>query len=146
MFVDYAHTEKALESALAALGELRPSRLLLVFGCGGERDRDKRPKMGRVAERLATLVFLTNDNPRREDPARILGEIRTGLSREPAGILPDRREAIGAALSAAQPGDIVLIAGKGHEAYQILEDTVVPFDDRQVAREILQQELSRPVT
>lgn len=139
--VDYAHTPGALERVLRVARNLRPRRLICVFGCGGDRDPDKRPKMGRLAAELADLTIVTSDNPRTEDPLAIIADIQKGI---PVGaavqILPDRREAIFAAVRQAGPGDIVLIAGKGHETYQRFKDYTVPFDDRQVAAEALQQE------
>jgi UDP-N-acetylmuramoyl-L-alanyl-D-glutamate--2,6-diaminopimelate ligase len=139
VMVDYAHTEDALRNVLTCLRPLTKGRLICVFGCGGDRDRGKRPKMGRAAEELADVVVLTSDNPRSEDPEAILAEIRGGLTApERALTLLDRREAIRRAVGLAAAGDIVLIAGKGHEAYQIFGDQKVPFDDRDVAREALQ--------
>ena len=135
--VDYAHTPDALERALAACREHGRGRLLLVFGCGGDRDRAKRPLMGRAAARGSDRAWVTNDNPRSEDPAAIAAEITTGA---PAGALAvelDRRAAIAAAVAAAHEGDVVLIAGKGHETTQTVGDRVLPFDDRVVAREAL---------
>jgi UDP-N-acetylmuramoyl-L-alanyl-D-glutamate--2,6-diaminopimelate ligase len=144
VFVDYAHTPDALERVLMALDELRAQaeprgRLLCVFGCGGERDREKRAPMGAVAGRLADLVWLTSDNPRSEDPEAILREVRIGLeaSRAEVAIEPDRRAAIRGALARARPGDLVLIAGKGHETWQLSRGRKLAFDDRQVAREEL---------
>ncbi len=138
VMVDYAHTEASLRSVLACLRPLTKGRLICVFGCGGDRDRGKRPRMGRVAEELADLAILTSDNPRTEEPESILAEIRAGM-REPdrARTIADRREAIRAAVAAAAAGDIVLIAGKGHETYQIFRDGTRPFDDREAAREAL---------
>jgi UDP-N-acetylmuramoyl-L-alanyl-D-glutamate--2,6-diaminopimelate ligase len=151
-FVDYAHTDDALARALTALRALGPRRLAVVFGCGGDRDRGKRPLMGEVAGRGADLVVATSDNPRTEHPEDILSEIVPGLERTGARrrspsevragergyvVVPDRREAIALALSAAQPGDAVLIAGKGHEDYQIVGAERRPFDDREEARRAL---------
>ena len=132
--VDYAHTPDALEQALTAARELTGdgSSLTVVFGCGGDRDPGKRPLMGEVACRLADMVVLTNDNPRSEDPGRILSEIRSGCPGAPRSE-PDRRAAIRLALSGAGPGDIVVIAGKGHEQGQVTDGRVEPFDDREVA-------------
>jgi UDP-N-acetylmuramyl-tripeptide synthetase len=138
--VDYAHTDDALKNLLETLRELRPRRLLTVFGCGGDRDRSKRPLMGTVASRLSDLVIVTSDNPRSEPPEAILEEVRRGIpkSREAqTELIVDRREAIARALERAGPGDVVAIAGKGHEPYQVLRDRTVPFDDRQVARDLL---------
>jgi UDP-N-acetylmuramoyl-L-alanyl-D-glutamate--2,6-diaminopimelate ligase len=143
VMVDYAHTEASLRNVLECLRPLVRGRLICVFGCGGDRDRGKRPMMGRVAEALADAVILTSDNPRSEDPETILAEIRAGMQ-EPgrARVLADRRAAIHEAIAGAADGDVVLIAGKGHETYQIFRDGSRPFDDRQVAREAL---LARPL-
>jgi UDP-N-acetylmuramyl-tripeptide synthetase len=139
VIVDYAHTPDALENLLRTVGELPHRRIITVFGCGGDRDRTKRPLMGSIAARLSDCVIATSDNPRSEDPDVILKEIRTGLDSGPAPyrIVTDRREAIGLALAEAAPGDIVVVAGKGHENYQIIGDRSLPFDDREVAREWL---------
>jgi len=144
--VDYAHTEDALVRLLTAAQALKTHRIITVFGCGGDRDRGKRPRMGRAAVEYSDVVVLTSDNPRTEDPMAILREVETGV-REALQARPnveyrliaDRREAIGAAVRLAQTGDIVLIAGKGHEDYQILGTKKVHFDDREVAREAIQQ-------
>ncbi len=143
VIVDYAHTEDALAQLLVAARQLRRERIITVFGCGGDRDQGKRPKMGRVAAQHSDVVFLTSDNPRTEDPAAILRDIEQGvlgLSASERGVsyvIPDRRAAIRAALLEARPGDMVLIAGKGHEDYQIIGKTRHRFDDRKVARELL---------
>jgi UDP-N-acetylmuramoyl-L-alanyl-D-glutamate--2,6-diaminopimelate ligase len=136
--VDYAHTPDALERSLAAMREHTRGRLLSVFGCGGDRDRGKRPIMGEVSARLADATWVTSDNPRSEDPRAIVAEIVGGArgARE-LHVEVDRRAAIAAALGAARPGDAVLIAGKGHETTQTIGDSVLPFDDREVARELL---------
>jgi UDP-N-acetylmuramoyl-L-alanyl-D-glutamate--2,6-diaminopimelate ligase len=136
--VDYAHTPDALENVLTALRPLVKGRLILVFGCGGDRDRTKRPLMGGIAERLSDLFWITSDNPRTEEPQGIIAEIVAGVKdRSRCAVEPDRRAAIGEAVKAARPGDLLLIAGKGHERYQILRDTIVPFDDREVARKAM---------
>jgi UDP-N-acetylmuramoyl-L-alanyl-D-glutamate--2,6-diaminopimelate ligase len=142
VIVDYAHKPDALDQALRSARELvaEGRRLLVVFGCGGDRDVDKRPLMGEVATRLADDVILTSDNPRSEDPLAIIDDIRSGI---PAGVAaavavePNRRRAIESAVAEARPGDVVVIAGKGHETTQTIGDTVRPFDDRQVARATL---------
>jgi UDP-N-acetylmuramyl-tripeptide synthetase len=142
IIVDYAHTPDGLENLLRSARALNPARLLLVFGCGGDRDRTKRPKMGRLAATQAEFVVVTSDNPRTEQPDAIIAEIMAGIEavdpaeRAEIEVVPDRRRAIGLAIAQARPGDIVLIAGKGHEDYQIVGDRVLPFDDRLVAREI----------
>ncbi len=146
ILVDYAHKPDALEKVLAMLKRLvGPSeKLITVFGCGGDRDTTKRPKMGEIAERLSDLVVITSDNPRTEDPLKIIDAIRGGL-RQPnqAVIEPDRKLAIEKALGIAKPGDFILIAGKGHETYQIIGKTTIPFDDREVARSFLNVTRSR---
>ena len=137
VMVDYAHTPDALRRALAAVREHARGRLLLVFGCGGERDRGKRPLMGRAAAELADRAWVTNDNPRGEDPRAIASEIVAGAPHAGLEIVLDRRDAIAAALGVARPGDAVLIAGKGHETTQTLGARVLPFDDRAVAMALL---------
>ncbi len=162
--VDYAHTDDALRNLLDTARPLAAGRLITVFGCGGDRDRTKRPLMGAVARRLSDLVIVTSDNPRTEDPARIIEEIKTGLvppserpgvsdvtsRRDPRGeaipgylALIDRRAAIERAIELAQPGDLVLIAGKGHEKHQVIGERVLPFDDAAVAREALSKRRTR---
>ncbi len=142
VLVDYAHTDDALKNLLETVRGLEPRRVVTVFGCGGDRDRSKRPLMGAVASRLSDVVVLTSDNPRSEPPEAILEEIRRGIPAARAGdtlVVPDRREAIARAFELARPGTVVVLAGKGHESYQVQRDRTVPFDDRQVAREILAQ-------
>jgi UDP-N-acetylmuramoyl-L-alanyl-D-glutamate--2,6-diaminopimelate ligase len=141
VFVDYAHTDDALRNVLTTLREITSGRLLLAFGCGGNRDAGKRPKMGQVAAGLADLTIITSDNPRRESPEKIAASIEAGyrsVRREGCRVELDRRRAIDELLRAARSGDTVLIAGKGHETCQEFEDTVVPFDDRVYARETLE--------
>jgi UDP-N-acetylmuramoyl-L-alanyl-D-glutamate--2,6-diaminopimelate ligase len=152
VLVDYAHKPDALEAVLEALRALNPRRLICVFGCGGDRDRGKRPIMGEIAGRLADTAILTSDNPRTEDPLRIIAEVEAGLLQcglgridEGAAALgdlgylvdPDRRAAIALALRVATAGDIVVIAGKGHEDYQLLAGRRLDFDDRTVVRELV---------
>ena len=133
VYVDYAHTADALEAAIAALRPHVEGKLITVFGAGGDRDQGKRPEMGAVATRLSDIVIVTDDNPRSEDPARIRADIMAGAPG--ATEVPGRREAIAEAIRIAQPGDIILLAGKGHETGQIVGDRVLPFDDALVARE-----------
>jgi UDP-N-acetylmuramoyl-L-alanyl-D-glutamate--2,6-diaminopimelate ligase len=129
--VDYAHTPDALERVLRSLRALTPGKLCVVFGCGGDRDRGKRPQMGAIAERLADRVILTNDNPRTENPAAILSEIAAGMSRREAASVPDRREAIREGLRGLGSGDCLLVAGKGHEDYQIVGTEKLRFSDQE---------------
>ena len=131
VLVDYAHTDDALRNVLTALRPLCQGRLRVVFGCGGDRDRTKRPRMARVAEQLADDVYLTSDNPRTEDPEAILAEVAAGLTGRPRCVEADRRTAIAAALADAGPEDVVLVAGKGHENYQVVGTVKHPFDDVQ---------------
>ncbi|HET9541572.1 MAG TPA: UDP-N-acetylmuramoyl-L-alanyl-D-glutamate--2,6-diaminopimelate ligase [Acidimicrobiales bacterium] len=134
VLVDYAHTPDGLVQALASARELTEGRLIVVFGCGGDRDRDKRPLMGRAADQGADVVIVTSDNPRQEDPAAIVETVMTGVERVDDLIVePDRRRAVDAAVALAAPGDLVLVAGKGHETTQDLGDRVIDFDDREVA-------------
>ncbi len=140
VFVDFAHTDSALEGVLALLRGLKPRRLITVFGCGGDRDRTKRGPMGAAACRGSDMVFATSDNPRTEDPAAILADIEAGIRAEGFQnyrIVPDRSHAVSAAIREARGGDVVLIAGKGHEQGQILRDRTVAFDDREAARAAL---------
>lgn len=147
VIVDYAHTPDGLENILRTVHEFAKARIITVFGCGGERDRTKRPLMGRVAGDLSNYCLVTSDNPRAEDPGQIVGEILPGLSESRIGqgfeIIPDRREAIARALELAKPGDVVVIAGKGHETKQVFGDYSVSFDDREVARELIRRRLER---
>ena len=129
---DYAHTPDALERALLALRPLTPGRLIVVFGCGGDRDRGKRPLMGRIAAELADLPIVTSDNPRTEDPDGIIEEIERGMGGKSHLRLTDRREAIGAALGEGRQGDTILLAGKGHETYQVVGREKLPFDEREI--------------
>jgi UDP-N-acetylmuramoyl-L-alanyl-D-glutamate--2,6-diaminopimelate ligase len=139
VIVDYAHSPDSLQNLLETVRQLPHERILVVFGCGGDRDRAKRPVMGKIAANLSDFVFATSDNPRSEDPLDILREIEPGLQegRAPYKIVTDRREAIAAAISMAERGDAVVIAGKGHENYQIIGNRVIPFDDRDISRELI---------
>jgi UDP-N-acetylmuramoyl-L-alanyl-D-glutamate--2,6-diaminopimelate ligase len=144
VIVDYAHTPDSLENVLVTARELTPGRLICVFGCGGDRDREKRPLMGRIAAELADVPIVTSDNPRSEDPRAIIEEIVSEVDGE-LEIIQDRRSAIVRAIEIGEPGDVVVIAGKGHEQGQQFRDRTVPFDDREVAREALRR-LGAPTT
>ncbi len=138
VLVDFAHTDQALRSVLESLRRLPHNRILVVFGAGGDRDRTKRPRMGRAVEEGADLAWVTSDNPRTEDPLNIIEEILSGVSsRRNLRVEPDRQAAITEAIRAAEPGDLVLIAGKGHECTQRFKDTVIPFDDREAVKKAL---------
>lgn len=139
--VDYAHTDDALRNVLEAARELTEKRLMVIFGCGGERDRTKRPLMGEVAGRLCDMTILTSDNPRGEDPILIMNDVLVGLQRTGMPYIAevDREKAIRKALSEAREGDVVVLAGKGHETYQVFKDQTVPFDDREVTRRVLRE-------
>jgi UDP-N-acetylmuramoyl-L-alanyl-D-glutamate--2,6-diaminopimelate ligase len=141
IIVDYAHTHDALRNVISVARELRPKRVITLFGCGGDRDRSKRPLMAEAAARASDYVVLTSDNPRSEDPLAIMNDALVGLRRfdTPHTIEPDRAKAIRAALKEARAGDIVILAGKGHETYQVLKDRVIHFDDRELARDVLRE-------
>ncbi len=134
---DYAHTPDALERALQALRPVTPGRLIVVFGCGGDRDRGKRPEMGRLAAALADLAIVTSDNPRTEDPDAIINDVEQGMGQAPHERFADRREAIARAVRLAGPQDTVLLAGKGHETYQVLGTEKVPFDEAEIVHTVL---------
>ena len=140
VFVDYAHTPDALLNVLKTLRELSPRKLIVVFGCGGDRDRQKRPLMAAAVDQNADFSIITSDNPRKEDPEAIIAEVEKGFRSEHYEKITDRTEAIARAIALAQPRDIVLIAGKGHEAYQEFADNTMPFDDIQVARRALEDQ------
>ena len=147
--VDYAHTDDALRNLLETARPLARGRLITVFGCGGDRDRTKRPLMGAVAGRLSDVIVMTSDNPRSEDPGRIIEEIQRGITADTRRdsdqrtlAIVDRREAIAKAIELARAGDLVLVAGKGHEKYQVIGSQVLPFDDVAVAREALDRRRS----
>jgi UDP-N-acetylmuramoyl-L-alanyl-D-glutamate--2,6-diaminopimelate ligase len=139
VFVDYAHTDDALVNVMKTLRELNPARLIVVFGCGGNRDRGKRPRMGAAVDQYADYAIVTSDNPRKENPATIIDDIKPGLKRGKYEVVEDRKDAIFKAVGMAQTRDIVLIAGKGHETYQEFADKTVPFDDVAVARMALEE-------
>lgn len=148
VFVDYAHSPDGLENVLRTARGFARGRVILVFGCGGDRDRSKRPKMGRIAGQLADYTIITSDNPRSEDPVSIVEQIEVGLKKALGPgrfyeICVDRTEAIARAIAIAAPEDVVLIAGKGHETYQILEDRTIDFDDRVVARSLIEARVGK---
>ena len=138
IFVDYAHTEDALRNILKTLRQLSAKRIIVVFGCGGERDKTKRPKMGYTATELSDYAIITSDNPRSEDPLEIIADIKRGIKKNNYCVIPQRIAAIKKSLSLAGREDIILVAGKGHENYQILKNKTIHFDDREVIRECLQ--------
>lgn len=161
IYVDYAHTPDALENVLRALNALRRQRMICVFGCGGDRDRRKRPLMGEIAARMSDITVVTSDNPRTEDPLAVIADalegvrraapractvsdLKAGRVRQGHIVVPDRRDAIHLAIQLAAPGDTVLIAGKGHETYQVIGRTTIPFDDREEARKALAGNRRRP--
>jgi UDP-N-acetylmuramoyl-L-alanyl-D-glutamate--2,6-diaminopimelate ligase len=144
VIIDYAHTDDALKNLLDTARPLAQRRVITVFGCGGDRDRTKRPLMGAVAARLSDIVVITSDNPRTEDPVRIIEEIKRGIptasDRGAATFtVVDRKEAIQFAIRKAEPGDLVLLAGKGHEQTQTIGSRVLPFDEAAIAREALER-------
>lgn len=139
VLIDYAHTPDGIEKILTTAREFTKNQLWVLFGCGGDRDRTKRPKMGAMAEKLADRVIITSDNPRSEDPNAIIDEILTGIrDREKAVVLPDRTDAIAYALKHAKEGDVVVLAGKGHETYQVLKDGTIHYDEREVISQLLE--------
>jgi len=143
VIVDYAHTDDSLENLIRTARELTPKgRVITLFGCGGEKDRTKRPVMGEVTGRLSDLTILANDNPRKEDPLRIISDVVVGLQRTSGKYLiePDREKAIAMAIGEASAGDIVLLAGKGHETEQILADRTIVWDDGEMARRALREQ------
>ena len=140
VIVDYAHTDDALKNVLSAIKNLNPAKIITVFGCGGNRDKTKRPKMAKIACNMSDFVFITSDNPREEDPIEITKDIEAGakeINKTNNKVVIDRKEAIKEAILSANRKDVVLIAGKGHENYQIIGRTKIHFDDRETAFEIL---------
>jgi UDP-N-acetylmuramoyl-L-alanyl-D-glutamate--2,6-diaminopimelate ligase len=137
---DYAHTPDALERALTSLRPLTSGRLIVVFGCGGDRDKGKRPIMGRIAAERSDLAIATSDNPRTEDPGAIIDDIEQGMGGMPHLRIPDRLTAIHAALNEAHAGDTVLLAGKGHETYQVIGTEKLPFDEREIVQKAVSGE------
>jgi len=143
VIVDYAHTPDALRNVLTAARKLGPKRLISVFGCGGDRDQGKRPLMGKASIELADLTVITSDNPRSEDPLDIVRQIEAGAAGGSYAVEPDRRAAIEMAVNEAQSGDMVIVAGKGHETYQEFADHTIDFDDRLVAAEAIDRRLAQ---
>lgn len=144
VIVDYAHTPDALENTLIAIREHTQARVWTVFGCGGDRDKTKRPLMGRIAEKYSDYVIITNDNPRTEEPSAIAADIVRGLhNANGCLVIADRAQAIDFAVQQSKSGDIVLIAGKGHEDYQIFADQTISFSDSQQSRLALQRRLAK---
>jgi len=141
VFIDYAHTEDALTNVLRAIKSIATSKIILVFGCGGDRDQGKRPKMGQVASQWADQIIVTNDNPRTEDPQQIVAQIKEGIEHDRCEVIMDRDVAIEMAINQALKGDVVLIAGKGHENYQIFDNKTVPFDEAGIVRHCLKKRL-----
>lgn len=141
VIVDYAHTPDALEKLLQSVREMNPTGVLTVFGCGGDRDRTKRPKMAAAAAKYSTRLYVTSDNPRTEDPSAIISEILPGVGEVSYVVEPDRRAAIALAIHDAKEGEVVVIAGKGHEDYQIVGTTKSPFDDRVEAERAITERL-----
>jgi len=141
VMIDYAHTPDSLENILKTIKAFVPNRLISVFGCGGDRDKGKRPQMGKISGEIADLTIITSDNPRTEDPAGIINDIEQGIKLTDGQyiIIQDRTEAIRYAMSNAQSGDIILLAGKGHETYQIFRDKTIHYDEREIVREILEE-------
>jgi len=145
VFVDYAHTPDALKKACAALREFNPRRLITVFGCGGDRDRFKRPMMGAAAAEGSDLCIITSDNPRSEDPLAIIRDVEKGMEGKAYQSIPDRMLAIQIAVNTSEQGDVVLIAGKGHETYQEIAGKRIDFDDRRAAYKALNLKVVKPV-
>jgi len=137
VYVDYAHTDDALKNVILSLRQIASGKLIVVFGCGGDRDKTKRPKMGKVVTELSDYAIITSDNPRCEDPNQIIKEIEAGIVKDNYSIVPERGQAIKKALQLAKAGDVVLIAGKGHEDYQVFKAKTIHFDDREVALQCL---------
>ena len=138
--IDYAHTPDSLENILSTVKEFAKGRLISVFGCGGDRDRSKRPLMGEISGRIADLTIITSDNPRTEDPVQILKDIEEGIKKTNGEyvIIEDRTEAIRYAMNHARNGDIIVLAGKGHETYQIFKDKTIHYDEREIVEGILE--------
>lgn len=138
VLIDYAHTPNALENILMTARDFTAGRLICLFGCGGDRDKTKRPIMGAIARELADLVVVTSDNPRTENPEAILADILSGMGEGPTHVDPDRRRAIGWTLEQGRPGDVIVLAGKGHETYQEIDGVQYPMDEREIVKEWFQ--------
>ena len=138
-FVDYAHTPDALDNVLKSIKEFARGKIITVFGCGGNREKEKRPIMGNIAQQNSDFTIITSDNPRYEEPKEIIKDILEGIDRSKDNymIIEDRKEAIKEAIMKAKKGDTILIAGKGHENYQIIKDEIIDFDDKIIAKEIM---------
>lgn len=145
LMIDYAHNAMSLESLLTTLREYKPNRLVCLFGCGGNRSRDRRFEMGEVSGKLADLTIITSDNPRNEEPQAIIDDIKTGISKTEGKYVEiiDRKEAIAYAIHHGQPGDIIVLAGKGHEDYQEIKGKKYPMDERVLIREILEEDAEK---
>ena len=141
IILDYAHTPDGLENILETVREFTKGKLIAVYGCGGDRDKTKRPIMGRIGTNLSDFSFITSDNPRTENPLEIIKDVVLGIEKNNFEIIENRREAIKRAIESATTGDIIVIAGKGHEDYQILKDKTIHFDEREVISEILKEKL-----
>ncbi|MEW6606021.1 MAG: UDP-N-acetylmuramyl-tripeptide synthetase [bacterium] len=135
--IDYAHTPDGLQNVILSAKRLNPKRIITIFGCGGDRDREKRPQMGKIATDLSNWTIITSDNPRNEDPEAIIKEIKAGIGGKAYEVVIDRNQAITKALDYAKQGDLILIAGKGHETYQIFKDKTIHFDDREIVETFL---------
>ena len=140
LMIDYAHNAMALESLLTTLREYNPHRIVCLFGCGGNRSRDRRFEMGETSGRLADLTVITSDNPRDEDPQAIINDIKTGISKTSGKYveIPDRKDAIAYVINNGEPGDIIVLAGKGHETYQEIKGVKYPMDERVLIKEVLE--------
>ncbi|HOH88656.1 MAG TPA: cyanophycin synthetase, partial [Bacillota bacterium] len=143
VIIDYAHTPDGLQNILASVKEYARGRIITLFGCGGDRDKEKRPIMGNIAGRMSDYCIITSDNPRTEEPMDIIMQIEAGIKSTGCDYIciENRRDAIKFALATAKPDDIVLLAGKGHETYQILRDRTIPFDERDIVEELLREEV-----
>ncbi|MCS6985181.1 MAG: UDP-N-acetylmuramoyl-L-alanyl-D-glutamate--2,6-diaminopimelate ligase [Leptospiraceae bacterium] len=137
--IDYAHTPAALENLLKCIDELNPVRIIVIFGCGGERDKEKRPQMGKVASQFADFIILTNDNPRSEDPQQIINDIKKGITTSQYVVMPDREKAIRIGLQILKAQEVLVVAGKGHENYQLIQGKRIPFSDREVVLRLLHE-------